>query len=191
MKITEKDALIGVDLQNDFCGGGALAVADGDAVIPVINALIPRFEHVVFTRDWHPANHCSFSEDPQWVDGSWPVHCVANTEGARFHPQLRIPDRARIESTAANPEAEAYSGFDGTELAEYLRAVGVTRVFVGGLATDYCVKETALDARKEGFDTVLLEDAVRGVDNPPGTAAQAIEEMRHAGVEVIRSEAIS
>lgn len=190
MHITQNDALIGVDLQNDFCEGGALEVKGASDVIPIINSLIPRFEHVIFTRDWHPANHCSFSGDPQWVDKSWPAHCIANTEGAMFHPLLRIPDRARVESTATDPRFEAYSGFDGTDLAEYLRSVGVRRVFIGGLATDYCVKETAIDACKEGFEAVLIEDAVRGVDNPAGTAAQAMEDMRKAGVRICQSEEV-
>jgi len=187
MKIGPTDALIVVDLQRDFCAGGALAVKGGDDVVPLINALAPRFVHTVFTRDWHPADHCSFADPPQFRDGSWPAHCVQGTPGAAFHPGLDVPENATIEDTATQSGKEAYSGFDETVLAERLSEWRVTRVFVCGLATDYCVKATALDALREGLDVVLIEDACRGVDIPPGTAAAAVEEMRQAGVDVLLS----
>lgn len=180
-----EDALIVVDVQNDFCPGGALEVAGGDAVVPLINALLPRFSTRVFTRDWHPAEHCSFSAEPSFTDGSWPKHCIADTPGAAFHPDLEVPDDAHIVSKATEVDTEAYSGFQGTALAERLRARGIERVFVCGLATDYCVLQTALDAHSAGFDTFVIEDACRGVDNPPGTAAEALNTMEAAGIRRI------
>jgi len=187
IKVETDDALIVVDLQKDFCHGGALAVEGADAIVEGINALSGRFNHLVFTRDWHPPNHCSFSNEPKFVDGSWPVHCVANTDGAAFHPSLHIPGDALIVSTASDPAREGYSGFDGTTLAETLRARGVRRVFVCGVATDYCVKATALDAAKNGFETVLIEDLVRSV-GPPETAMAA---MKSAGVKLGASDEIA
>ena len=187
MDITEKDALLVVDVQNDFCPGGALAVNEGDQVVPVINRLLPRFQTRVFTRDWHPANHCSFSDDPRMKDGSWPVHCVAGTEGAAFHPDLDVPQDARIVNKATTAGAEAYSGFDGTGLAHDLRDRGIDRVVVTGLATDYCVKNTVLDALKHGFETFVVADAIRGVDLPPGSADEAVTAMREAGARTVHA----
>jgi len=187
MNIEDTDALIVVDVQNDFCPGGALAVEDGDRVVAPLNRLIPRFKHCVFSRDWHPKDHCSFAGEPEFVDKSWPAHCVAHTHGAEFHPDLNVPDNARVVSKATTSEKEAYSAFDATNLARELRDHGVKRVFVGGLATDYCVKSTVLDALAAGFDVVLLTDACRGVDNPPGSGAEAIEEMRQAGASLRQS----
>ena len=188
MKIESTDAMIVVDVQNDFCPGGALAVAGGDEIVPLINGLVRRFRHSVFTRDWHPADHCSFEDPPRFVDGSWPAHCVQDTAGAVFHTDLLVPDRVMVVSKATGPSKEAYSGFDDTTLAEDLRAHGVTRLFVCGLATDYCVKATALDGLKAGFDVVIVEDACRGVDNPPGAAAAALDAMRAAGAVVCGAE---
>ena len=183
------DALVIVDVQNDFLPGGALAVPHGDEVVPVLNRWIERFTArglpVVATRDWHPPDHCSFRER----GGPWPVHCVAGTEGAAFAPALRLPADALVISKATEPDREAYSGFEGTDLAERLRGLGVRRLFVGGLATDYCVLSTVRDARREGFDVVLLEDAVRAVDVQPGDGARALEEMRRLGAELVRTEA--
>lgn len=184
MKIDANDALIVVDVQNDFCPGGALAIADGDGIVPGVNALLPRFKIRVFTRDWHPADHCSFSDAPRFVDKSWPPHCVADTPGAQFHPALSVPTDATIVSKGTDAAKEAYSGFDGTPLAETLRANGVRRVFVCGLATDYCVKATALDALKNGFETVVIDDLCRGVNNPVGTARAAIDAMKSAGIRM-------
>lgn len=191
MEIEASDALIVVDVQRDFCAGGALAVNGGDDIVPVINALLARFDHAAFTRDWHPADHCSFADPPEFKDGSWPVHCVQNTPGAAFHADLDLPEGAIMVDKATRPDKDAYTGFDGTDLAQQLRDRGVTRVFVGGLATDYCVKATALDAQRHGFEVVLIEDACRGVDIPTGTTADAIEEMREAGVLVCRSGDLS
>jgi len=181
MNIFPSDALIVIDVQNDFCAGGALAVEDGDAVVPIINKLIPCFEHVVFTRDWHPPNHNSFSDNPQYVDKSWPPHCIANSEGAAFHPDLKVPSNAPIFSTGQTPEEEGYSGFEGTDLHHALREKNVDRVFLCGLATDYCVKHTALAAADLKYHVMLIVDAVRGVS--PQTTHDAFHEMRNAGVE--------
>lgn len=187
MDILPTDAVIVVDVQNDFCPGGALAVTRGDAIVPVINQVLPRFTCRVFTRDWHPANHCSFSENPKFVDKSWPVHCVQDTQGAEFHAELQIPEDAWLVSKGADAAREAYSGFEGTTLADDLRARDIMRLFVCGLATDYCVKSTCLDGRRNGFDVFLIEDLCRAVDNPSGTSQAALDEMRRAGVQTLTS----
>lgn len=182
------DAVIVVDVQNDFCPGGALAVPEGDEVIASLNALLRRADClIVATRDWHPANHCSFTAQ----GGIWPAHCVAETWGADFHPAL---DRSRLQvivSKATEPDQESYSGFEGTALAEILRKRRVNRVLIGGLATDYCVKATALDARKAGFEVIVLEDAIRGVEVQPGDCQRAVEEMRQVGCTFLRTDHVS
>jgi nicotinamidase/pyrazinamidase len=181
------DALIVVDVQNDFCPGGALAVPGGDQVLPPLRRAIALFREahlpVVFTRDWHPPDHCSFQDH----GGPWPVHCVAGTPGARFHPDLQPVPEGEIISKGTSPHQEAYSGFQGTDLAPRLRAAGVRRVLVGGLATDYCVKATVEDAIEEGFAAVVLTDAVRAVDVKPGDGNRALEELERAGAREIRS----
>ena len=175
------DALIVVDVQRDFLPGGALAVAEGDQVVPVLNRYIARFEQAglptVFTRDWHPENHCSFRAQ----GGPWPPHCVADSAGAAFAPGLVLPASGHVVSKAATVEADAYSGFQGTSLAQWLRAQGSRRLFIGGLATDYCVRETVCDALAAGFAVVLLRDAVRAVEVQPGDGARAEQAMRAAG----------
>jgi nicotinamidase/pyrazinamidase len=175
------DALIIVDLQNDFITGGSLAVPDGDAVIPVLNTWIRRFraaELPIFaTRDWHPADHCSFRDQ----GGPWPPHCVVGTKGAEFTAELALPPDALIHSKAITPEKEAYSDFEDGGFGQKLRDLGVTRLFIGGLATDYCVRATVLDGLKEGFRVVLLTDAIRPVEVQPGDGDRAIAEMREAG----------
>jgi nicotinamidase/pyrazinamidase len=182
LSVSKTDALIVVDVQNDFCPGGALPVPEGDQVIPVLNDYIKIFKKanaaIFATRDWHPPNHISFEAQ----GGPWPPHCVQNTEGAKFHPDLKLPDDTTIVSKAMDPRKEAYSGFDGTELADNMKKQGVTKVFVGGLATDYCVKNTVLDARKNGFQTVLLLDASRGINVEPDDVAKAIDTMVRNGV---------
>ncbi len=188
MKIEPTNALVVVDMQNDFCPGGALGVEEGDQIIPGINTLIPRFETCVFSRDWHPPDHCSFAENPEYVDGSWPVHCVAHTHGAAFHPDLKIPEGARIVNKATEPDREAYSAFDGTGVGDELRAAGIQRVFVCGLALDYCVRMTAMDAVAEGFNTVLLQDLSRAVNNAPESVKQTLEELEQAGVAIAESK---
>ncbi|KYH41228.1 MAG: hypothetical protein AYL31_004880 [Candidatus Bathyarchaeota archaeon B26-1] len=185
VKIGKGDALIVVDVQRDFCPGGALPVPRGDEVIPVLNEYLERFRRagaaIYATRDWHPPNHKSFRE----YGGEWPPHCIQGTEGAEFHPNLKLPSDALIISKATEPDKEAYSGFEGTNLKESLESRGVKRVFVGGLATDYCVKSTVLDALKYGFEVFLLVDAVRGVDLQPGDSERAIEEMVRRGAKRI------
>lgn len=183
-----RDAVIVVDVQNDFCPGGALAVPDGDQVIPPLNALLRRATcFIAATRDWHPVNHCSFTDQ----GGAWPVHCVADTTGADFHPHLDRSQLQEIVSKATSPDQEAYSGFQGTSLATLLQERGVKRVLIGGLATDYCVKATAIDARQAGFEVIILEDAIRGVEVNPGDRAQATEEMRQAGCTFLRTDQIA
>ena len=182
------DALIVVDVQRDFCPGGALPVPEGDQVVPAINQILGLGAWLtVATRDWHPQDHCSFV--PQ--GGIWPVHCVAGTPGAAFHPGLDAMKVRQIISKARTQDAEAYSGFQGTELAALLKAQGIRRVFVCGLATDYCVKATALDARREGFDVIVLEDAIRGVEVHPGDCAKAIDDMTAAGITFAKTTALA
>lgn len=183
----DSDALIVVDVQNDFCPGGSLAVKEGNQIIPTINRLIPRFRHVIFTRDWHPPDHISFSGAPEFVDKSWPQHCVAGTPGAELHPDLYIPEDVLIVDKGTDMAKEAYSGFQDTGLADKLREKDISRIFVCGLATDYCVKSTVLDAISSGFQTVVIEDAIRGVNIPEGSAAAALEEMRRHGAQIAQS----
>jgi nicotinamidase/pyrazinamidase len=201
-------ALIIVDVQNDFCPGGALAVADGDAVVPIINRMAPHFDLVVATQDWHPAQHASFASNhpgrkvgeiinlnghPQVL---WPDHCVQGSEGAELHGELYNEPIARVFQKGTDVGVDSYSGFfdndhhTATGLGDYLRTHGVGEVFVCGLATDYCVKFTALDARNLGFETTLIADACRGVNLAPGDVERAVEEMRAAGVKVVNSDEI-
>jgi nicotinamidase/pyrazinamidase len=178
-----RDALIIVDVQSDFCPGGALAVPQADEVIPAINRLLEHRWLSVATMDWHPAEHCSF--EPH--GGPWPPHCVQETPGAELHPELDAHRIQLIISKATRHDKDAYSGFDGTELAKILHEKGVKRVVVAGIATDYCVSATAHDALKEGFEVFVLEDAIRGVDVNPGDCQRALEELRKAGAQVILS----
>jgi nicotinamidase/pyrazinamidase len=187
--IENTDALLVVDVQRDFCPGGPMSVYQGDAVVPVLNELIPRFPVVAFSRDWHPEDHVSFVASPDFTDMSWPPHCVRDTPGAAFHPDLIVPPDSIIVSKGTDPGREAYSAFDGTDLAA--RLGGCARLFVGGLATDYCVKASVLDAIKAGFTVFLITDAVRGVDIPPGSAQQAIDDMKDAGAHLVRSREIA
>ena len=181
LEIQKDDALIVVDVQNDFLPGGALAVNEGDAVIPVINEYIRIFtanELPVFaTRDWHPARHSSFVD----YGGPWPSHCVADSPGAQFAVDLVLPDDVTIVHKGTDPDKDAYSGFQDTDLARQLHAHGIKRVLVGGLATDYCVLNTVTDALKEGFDVVLLTGAIRAVNLDPGDGNRAIEQMLARG----------
>ncbi|ROR32589.1 isochorismatase family protein [Inmirania thermothiophila] len=190
VRLQEGDALIVVDVQNDFLPGGALAVPAGDQVVPVLNRYAEQFAAaglpVFATRDWHPADHCSFRDQ----GGPWPPHCVAGTEGAAFAPGLRLPQGTEVISKADTPERDAYSGFEGTDLAERLRRRGVRRVFVGGLATDYCVFNTVLDALGEGFETWVLGDAIRAVNVRPGDGAEAERRMREAGARFLTLDAL-
>ena len=183
----ETDALIIVDVQNDFCLGGALAVPRGDEVVPVVNRLLEQRWLSVATMDWHPAEHSSF--EPH--GGPWPPHCVQHTTGADLHRELDASKVQLVITKGSNPDQDAYSGFQGTELARILRDRGVHRVVVCGIATDYCVRATAQDALHEGFEVLLLEDAIRGVEVQPGDCQQAIEELRQAGATVIVSADLS
>lgn len=180
-----KKALIVVDVQNDFCPGGSLAVAHGDEVVAPLNELIREFldraEPVYKTRDWHPARTKHFAA----YGGVWPVHCVQNTRGAEFHPDLLDDPRINIISKGIDESADGYSGFDGTNLGELLRDEGVEEIWVGGLATDYCVKETVLDGVRQGFKVQALADAMRAVNVNPDDGARAIAQMRHAGAEIV------
>jgi NAD+ synthetase len=183
-------ALIVVDMQNDFLPGGALGVAGGDELGPAIAAAAASAGTVVATRDRHPADHWSFAER----GGSWPVHCVAGTSGAELHPSVAAIRFDRVVDKGTVRDREAYSGFDGTDLAEYLRGRGVERVVVAGVATDYCVRATALDAIAAGFTTTVLTDAVAAVDLSQGDGARALADVRAAGgaldrIELLRDEA--
>jgi nicotinamidase/pyrazinamidase len=201
-------ALILVDIQNDFVPGGALAVREGDRVVPVANAVSPRFDLVVATQDWHPADHGSFAVNhagkrvgevidlhglPQVL---WPVHCVQGTRGAEFVAGLDVSRVARVFRKGTDAEIDSYSGFydnghrRSTGMGEWLSERGVRDVYVMGLATDYCVKFTALDARRLGFEVTLIEDGCRGVELNAGDIDRAVEEMRGAGVRVITSTSV-
>ncbi len=182
--VTEGSALVVVDVQVDFMPGGALPVPRGDEVVPALNSYIELFSGlgrpVVATRDWHPPDHVSFR--PR---GPWPPHCVRGTGGAEFHPDLRLPEGTVVVSKATEPDREAYSGFEGTEMADVLRALGVRRLFVGGVATDYCVRATVLDGLGLGFEVFVLTDAIRGVDVNPGDSERALGEMLRAGAVLV------
>ncbi len=182
------DVLIAVDVQRDFCPGGALAVPQGDQVVPAINRLLALSGWLtVATRDWHPPDHCSFTDQ----GGTWPPHCVAGTDGAAFHPALDEKRIGHVVSKATTRDAEAYSGFQGTGLAALLASRGVRRAFVCGLATDYCVKATVLDARRAGLDVIVIDDAIRGVEVRPGDCAAALAEMEASGARFAASTDLS
>lgn len=200
-----KKALILVDLQNDFCPGGALAVPHGDEVIDVANRMQKHFDLIVATQDWHPADHGSFAAThPGKKPGEvidlhgleqvlWPVHCVQGTHGAEFVQGLATEKIAHVIQKGTDPEIDSYSGFHdnghrkATGLGKYLHEQGVEDVYILGLATDYCVKFTALDARREGFTTYLIEDGCRGVELKEGDMARALQEMRQAGAIILES----
>ncbi|HWD75738.1 MAG TPA: nicotinamidase [Solirubrobacteraceae bacterium] len=175
------EALIVVDVQNDFCAGGALPVPDGDAIVEATNLLAEKFPFVVATRDWHPPDHHSFKQQ----GGPWPVHCVRDTGGAELHPELHTSQIDAVVDAGREPDQEGYSGFEHTELERLLRDQGVDTVHVAGLALDYCVKETALDARRAGFGVVLHVGATRAIDAEPGDGDRALAELREAGVEIV------
>lgn len=207
MRLTDSDVLLVVDLQNDFCPGGALAVPRGDEVVPVVNRLAAAFAHIVVTQDWHPKGHHSFasahpgrkpfesielSYGPQTL---WPDHCVQGTSGAAFHADLRLPHAELVLRKGFRRSIDSYSAFSEndkrtpTGLADYLRERGFTRVFLVGLATDFCVHYSAVDARREGFAAVLIEDGCRAIDLD-GSLAAAIANMQAAGVARVTSTAL-
>jgi nicotinamidase-related amidase len=189
------DALSVTDIQNDFLPGGALGVPDGDKVIPALNHVIGLFAErglpIFFTRDWHPPDHCSFRER----GGIWPVHCVQNTPGAKFSSRLTIPEGSIIISKAEETEKEEYSTFYGRNAAghterDLMKKFGVGRVFIGGLATDYCVLNSVQNALAEGYDVFVLTDAIQAVDVNPGDGENALKEMIRNGAKAITTERI-
>ena len=182
------DALIVVDMQNDFLPGGSLAVAGGNEIIPQLNRYLAYFAAhqlpVFATRDWHPVSHCSF----QSQGGPWPPHCIAGSDGAAFHPGLKLPANAHIISKATSPETDAYSGFTATQLNELLQSLHIQRVFIGGIATEYCVLNTAKDALRLQYITLILEDAMRAINQQPGDGQRALEEMIRLGARPVHYE---
>lgn len=182
-----RDALLVVDVQDDFLPGGALGITGGDAILAPVDRLLEAWRRhglpVYLSRDWHPPGHCSFAAQ----GGPWPDHCVAGTAGAHFARQLRTDPRDTVISKATQRDRDAYSALDGTPLAGMLRSRGVTRLFVAGLATDYCVRATGLDARAAGLDVVVLSDSVCAVDLRPGDGARALEELVAAGCTLATS----
>jgi nicotinamidase/pyrazinamidase len=192
------DALLIVDFQNDFCPGGALPVAEGDRIADPINELLDSFDLVVATRDWHPPDHGSFEGvevDPaEWRGADppsiWPIHAVQGTPGAELNPALESVKVDVVIDKGQDPNSQGYSAFQDTRLGDLLRERGVDRLFVTGLATDYCVKNSVLDALRLGFGVTVVEDAVRGVDVEPGDSQKALEEMEAAGAELARSEEV-
>jgi len=207
IKVTRNDVLLVTDMQNDFCPGGALAVPDGDAVIPVIHRIAPFFEHVILTQDWHPPGHHSFArahpdkhpyEHVQLSYGEqtlWPEHCVQGTPGAEFHPALQLTRAELILRKGFRPEIDSYSAFfendrtTATGLAGYLRERNLTRVFLTGLAYDYCVGYSALDAQRLGFPVTIVRDACRAIDLN-GSVAEIEKRFAAAGVTLIESASI-
>jgi len=182
VRMQQGDALLIVDVQNDFCPGGALAVPEGDQVIPVLNEWIGQAIHdkipIFASRDWHPPRHISFKER----GGPWPPHCVQDTNGAAFHPSLELPANTEIFSKGYEVDKDNYSAFGGTNLAQKLREAGIKRLWIGGLAQDYCVRETSLDALREGFEVHVIVDATRAVNVSPEDGKRALEHMGRAGV---------
>ena len=207
MRLLPTDVLLVIDLQNDFCPGGALAVGDGDAIIPTINALASRFDHVLLTQDWHPEGHISFAsshaekrpfgsmDTPYGPQTLWPDHCLQHSEGAAFQPALDVPHAELILRKGFRREIDSYSAFmendhtTPTGLAGYLRERGLTRLFLCGLAYDFCVRFSALDGKALGFETVVVEDATRAVDMP-GSVEGTHLELAAAGVPRIQSASL-
>ncbi len=208
MRITPQDVFLVVDVQNDFCPGGQLAVAGGDEVVPVIHRIAPLFEHIILTQDWHSPNHQSFAsahpgkhpfEQTQTSYGAqtlWPDHCIQGTTGAEFHPDLKLTEAELILRKGFRPQIDSYSAFfendrsTVTGLGGYLRERGFTRVFLSGLAYDYCVGCSALDARRFGFEAVIVRDACRAIDLN-GSVARIESEFAAAGVNLVNSNSIS
>lgn len=184
-------ALVLVDIQNDFCPGGALAVAEGDQIVEVVNRLMPLFPLVVSTQDWHPADHISFKER----GGPWPPHCVQGTRGAELHPALNTEPINYYFRKASSPDKDAYSEFEGVDesgraLDEMLKGENVSRVYVAGLATDYCVLATVLDGLKNGYEVYAITDAMRAVNVNADDGRKAIEEMARKGARLVSSDEI-
>jgi nicotinamidase/pyrazinamidase len=180
-------ALLIIDFQNDFTAGGALEVPGGDEIAEPLKRLASEFDHVFATRDWHPPDHASFETE----GGPWPVHCVQGSHGAELHPAMREIEIDEIVDVGAQREDEGYSGFERSKLADLLRERDVDEVVVVGLATDYCVRASAIDACREGFDTTVVTDAIRAVDVNRGDGERALEEMKEAGAKLATSRDFS
>ena len=180
-------ALLIIDFQNDFTSGGALAVPAGDEIAEPVKRLAPRFDHVFATRDWHPPDHASFETE----GGPWPVHCVQGTHGAELHPAMRDVEVEAIVDVGAERDDEGYSGFEKSTLEDLLRDRDVDEVAVVGLATDYCVRASAIDAARLGFDTTVITDAIRAVEVNPGDGERALKEMQEAGAKLATSEQVA
>ena len=176
-------ALLIIDFQNDFTSGGALEVPGGDEIAEPVKRLAGEFEHVFATRDWHPPDHASFATE----GGPWPVHCVQGTHGAELHPAMRDVEVEAIVDVGVERDDEGYSGFEKSKLADLLHEAGVDEVAVVGLATDYCVRASAIDACREGFDTTVVTDAIRAVEVNPGDGERALEDMERAGAKLVTS----
>ena len=181
LKTNKSDVFIIADVQNDFLPGGALPIKESDQILPILNEYIEIFKNssspIIAARDWHPPNHVSFLAQ----GGLWPPHCIQDTDGAKFSPNLKLPESVTIVSKATNPEKEAYSIFDGTKLSEQLKSEGIVRIFIGGLATDYCIVDSVLDARSAGFDVVVLADATYAINLNPNDGDNAFEKMILSG----------
>lgn len=187
-RFPENTALVLVDIQNDFCPGGALAVPEGDQIVPVVNGLLDRFALIVASQDWHPPNHISFKER----GGPWPPHCVQGTPGAEFHPELNVSKIDMLVRKAASPERDAYSAFEaadekGHTLGTLLKGRGIKTLYIAGLATDYCVRATALDALADGFEVFVVTDAVRPVEVNAGDGERALQQIVQRGGQLISS----
>jgi nicotinamidase/pyrazinamidase len=180
-------ALLIIDFQNDFTSGGALEVPGGDEIAQPVKRLASQFDHVFATRDWHPPDHASFETE----GGPWPVHCVQGTHGAELHPAMREIEVDEVVDVGTQREDEGYSGFENSKLADLLRKRAVDEVAVVGLATDYCVRASAIDAGREGFEVTVVTDAIRAVDVNPGDGERALEEMKEAGAKLARSRDLS
>jgi nicotinamidase/pyrazinamidase len=176
-------ALLIIDFQNDFTSGGALEVPGGDEIAEPVKRLADQFDHVFATRDWHPPDHASFATE----GGPWPVHCVQGTHGAELHPAMRDVEVEAIVDVGVERDDEGYSGFEKSKLADLLHEAGVDELVVVGLATDYCVRASAIDACREGFDTTVVTDAIRAVEVNPGDGERALEDMERAGAKLVTS----
>jgi nicotinamidase/pyrazinamidase len=182
-RIEPTDALVVVDPQNDFLPGGPLAVAEGLRIFEPINRIAPHFKHVVATRDWHPKDHAYFEK----YGGPWPFHCLAGTPGAAFSELLHLEHIDAVVDKGTDPRTDGYSAFAGTHLEIALRDLGIKRIFIAGLATDYCVKMTSIEAAVHGFEAIVLTDAIAAVNVVPGDEAEAMETMRLSGVKFATS----
>ncbi|HEX5940442.1 MAG TPA: nicotinamidase [Dehalococcoidia bacterium] len=190
MDLDKTDALIVTDVQNDFCPGGSLGVPEGDRIAARMTEVAKSFQdrgaRIFATQDWHPTGHSSFQEQ----DGPWPIHCVQGSHGADFHPNLHLPEGTVVIRKGSDPKVDAYSGFLDSDLDQRLKEAGVRRLFVGGIATEYCVLNTVLDAIKNGFEAVVLEDVSAAINVNPGDEKAAYARMREAGATVTTSSEV-